>query len=179
MSRIRVYMAISLDGFVADAEHGVDWLPHEEVHETEALGFGEFIEQVGCMLMGRSTYDFVAGFDGPWSYPERVPVLVASTRDLTPKVPQVRRVEGDIEELLAEAKREAGGLDVYLDGGRIVQAALEKDLVDELVLTRVPKALGAGIPLFAPPRKDFEIVSHARYGSMLQTTLRPVRVQQG
>jgi dihydrofolate reductase len=169
----RVYLAMSLDGYIAGPGGDISWLPHEEVEETEALTFEQHMAEVGCMLMGRATYDFVAGFEGPWPYGE-VPVLVASRRAFEPKVPTVARVEGGIAELLKQAQHLAGEGVVYLDGGNLVQQALAAGLVEELVLTQVPKALGEGIALFAPPLSAFEIVSHARYGSMLQMRLRPL-----
>ena len=155
MSRVRVYLAGSLDGCIAGPNHEIDWL-EEPVPEREgctengALGFHDFMAQVGAMLMGRSTYDLVAGF-GPWHSGD-IPVLVATNRPLEPMVPTVRSVSGDVADLLAKAKREAGDRDVYLDGGDIVRQALARDLVDELhhdedlvaVLAEVEQAHGVG-----------------------------------
>lgn len=170
----RVYLAMSLDGYIAGPGGDISWLPHEEVEQTEALGFAEHFAQIGCMLMGRATYDFVYGFDGPWPYGE-MPVHVATTRPLDPKVPTVQAVQGSIEELLAAAQAVAGDKMVYLDGGALVRQAIDAGLVDELVLTIVPKALGEGIGLFTgiATMQDYEITASARYGSMMQLRLRP------
>ena len=176
---VRVYLAMSLDGLIAGPGGDISWLPHEAVEHTDALTFERHMAEVGCMLMGRATYDFVEGFEGPWPYGE-VPVLVASRRELTPKVATVRRVEGDIAELLAQARHLADGAVVYLDGGDLVRQAIDANLVDELVLTIVPKALGEGVGLFTgvARRQDYRITAAERYGSMLQVRLKPAGLEQ-
>jgi dihydrofolate reductase len=170
----RVYLACSFDGYIAGSDHDVDWLDVLEIPtESDAMGFEEFLGQVGCMLMGRKTYDFVEK-QGTWPYGD-LPVLVATHRPLTPVVPTVRAVSGDIADLLGEAQRIAGDADVYLDGGATVQQALNQRLVDELTLTVVPVLLGGGVRLFDDliERSWWEYVRYERYGEMVQITLRP------
>lgn len=145
MSRVRVFLATSLDGFLAGPDDQLDWLPgHGEGAEDT---FSPFFAEIGAMLMGRRTYEIVAGFPS-WPYGQ-TPVLVASARPLPSTQKTVRRVEGPIEAMVQAARQAAGGRDVYLDGGALVRSALEAGLVDELTLTLVPVALGRGKPLFA------------------------------
>lgn len=181
-SRVRVYMACSLDGFIAGPDHDVSWLeedlsaPGDLEPDPAAVEFDDFMAEVGAMLMGRSTYEVVVGFN-EWPY-DQTPVLVATRRPLEPVVPTVRRVEGDIVELVAQAKAAAGPGDVYLDGGDLIRQALDADLVDELIVTRVPVLLGAGTRLYegVASRKRFQFVAHRPMrGGMLQVTLRAVR----
>lgn len=174
--RVRVYMACSLDGFIAGPNEELDWLEHGAPAPdapTQALGFAEFMAQVGAMLMGRNTHDLVKRF-GAWHYGE-IPVLVATRRELDPAAPSVRAVQGDIGELIAQAKAAAGEGDVYLDGGDVVRQALEADLVDELCITMVPMLLGEGIPLWRGlgRRIPLQAVDHRSFGGMVQLTLRP------
>lgn len=179
MTRIRVYMACSLDGYVADADHGVDWLerdhtaPGDLTPDPAVLDFHTFFGQVGAMLMGRATYDFVAG-SGHWWYGE-TPVLVATRRALEPVAPTVQAVAGDIDELLARARAAAGERDVYLDGGDIVRQAIDAGLVDEMTLTLVPVLLGRGVRLFEQLEgsSDWQFTDHRTHpGGMVQVTLR-------
>ncbi len=179
MSRVRVYMACSLDGFVAGPDHDLAWLhaPPPEgsppVEDSTALQFGDFMGQVGAMLMGRNTHDTVAAMGVEWPYGD-VPVLVPTHRALTPAAPTVRAVSGDIADIVADAKAAAGDGDVYLDGGDLVRQALDAGLVDELCLTLVPILLAEGIPLFAGlrVRQDLVFVEEHRLGHMVQVTLR-------
>jgi len=92
MGRVRVFIASSVDGFIAGPDDELDWLSGREgVEDT----FTPFMEGVGAMLMGRRTYDVVAGFDAPWPY-GATPVLVATSRAMEPKERTVRAVHGYI-----------------------------------------------------------------------------------
>jgi dihydrofolate reductase len=145
--RVRVFCAVSLDGFLAGVNDDLSWLPGPS-DDGDDGGFAAFLSEVGALLMGRRTYDVVAGFDVPWPYGERA-VLVATHQPLPEARPQVRAVAGPIHALVAQARDAARGQDVYVDGGHLVRDALDAGLVDELTLTLVPVVLGQGIPLFA------------------------------
>lgn len=154
--RIRVFIATSLDGFIAGPSDELDWLPEHEEGEVEDT-FTPFFAQVGAMLMGRRTYDVVMGMDVPWPYGE-TPVLVATRRALPSGPPGVRSATGTIAELVAEAREVAAGKDVYLDGGDLIRQALDAGLVDELIVTVVSTVLGQGIPLFAGLSRRHDLV---------------------
>jgi dihydrofolate reductase len=180
--KVRVYIASSIDGFIAGPDDDLSWLPAADQiagatdTDPDALQYDDFIAGVGALLMGRGTYDVVRGFGGPWPYGDRT-VLVATNRALDEDPPAtVRAVQGSIVELIEEAKNAADGMDVYLDGGTLVRQAAEADLVDDLTITIAPIALGSGHPLFAgmSERYPLEIVSHHRSGGgMLQIRVRP------
>lgn len=168
---IRIFIACSLDGFIAGPDDDLSWLPEDR---GEDHGFDAFMAQTGALLMGRATYDVVAGFDGPWPYGD-TPVLVATTRPLEPKVPTVRAVSGTPRELLA-AVREVTDGGVYLDGGTLIREFLDEGLVDELTVTVVPVVLGAGAPLFAgvTRRRALRLVSERAFPSgLVQLVYRP------
>ncbi|MBK8014527.1 MAG: dihydrofolate reductase family protein [Deltaproteobacteria bacterium] len=145
MSKVRVFVATSIDGFIAGPNDELDWLSGREgVEDT----FTPFFRQIGALLMGRRTYDVVSTFDGPWPY-EETPVLVATNRPLSPDKTSVRRATGTIQEMVADARHLASGRDIYVDGGALIRSALDADLVDELTITLIPVILGTGVPLFA------------------------------
>jgi len=168
-----VFIASSLDGFIAGPEDELDWLDFDgEIDDT----FTPFFADVGAMLMGRRTYDVVSGFEGDWPYGD-TPVLVATSRPLDGTIPTVRAVSGDVTEMLATARDAAAGRDVYLDGGELIRSALEADLVDEMTITMIPVVLGAGRPLFAGVgnRHDLELISSRPIGSgLVELVYRPV-----
>ena len=148
MSRVRVFCATSLDGFLAGPDDDLSWLPGPDP-SGEDHGFGALLAETGALLMGRRTFDVVAGFGGTWPYGDR-PVFVATNRPLhAPEGVPARAVYGDIATLVAHARAAAQGKDVYLDGGSLARQALDAGLVDEVTLTLVPVVLGAGVPLFA------------------------------
>ena len=102
-SRVHVYVASSIDGFIAGPDDDLGWLPQPEGPAPPDYGFAQFMNRTGALLMGRRTYDIAQGFDGAWPYGDR-PVLVATHRTLSPIRPSVRAVRGDIHELIAAAK---------------------------------------------------------------------------
>ena len=172
MSRIRVFIACSLDGFIAGPKDELDWLPsdHEGIEDT----FTPFLAQIGALLMGRRTFDVCCGF-AEWPYGE-TPVLVATARPLRSTRPTVEPVGGAIEEIVEVARARAGGRDVYLDGGALIRSALDARLIDEITVTSIPLILGRGLPLFAgvTQRHGLDFVEHRHIGGgLVQTTYRP------
>ena len=127
--RVRVFIATSLDGFIAGPDHDLSWLP--EPRPGEDFGYEAFMARTGAILMGRSTYEIAAAFD-PWPYGE-TPVLVATRRELdAPAAPTVEPVSGTPQELVGLAHERAVGRDIYLDGGDLIRQVLDAGLVDEL-----------------------------------------------
>jgi dihydrofolate reductase len=175
--RVRVFIASSLDGFIAGPNDDLSWLPTPDPELTD-FGYGAFMSGVGAMLMGRKTYDVVAGFDGPWPYGER-PVLVATNNPPpTPAAPTVRFISGEIEAMVAAAKEAAGEGDVYIDGGLMIRQALDAGLIDELIVSIIPVVLGHGSPLFAglQARRALTLITTSVLpGGIVQLTYRTAR----
>jgi len=149
---IQLYIAASLDGFVADVDGGFDWL--DPYNGDDDHGYGEFIEGVGALVMGADTYELFFGplRDVSWPYGAR-PTWVFTHRSFA-VVPgaDVRFVSGDVRSVAEEVRASAGGLDVWLvGGGDLVAQFLDAGLLDVVRLFVIPVALGAGIPLWRGP----------------------------
>lgn len=179
--RVRVYIATSLDGFIAGPGDDLTWLTGSDAanpggeSDPEALTFDSFFSDVGAVLMGRGTFDVVHKMEW-WGYADR-PVLVATHRELGGDVRDtVRAVSGSVHEIVALAKEAADGRDVYIDGGDLIRQAADADLLDDITITIAPIALGAGHPLFTGLRKRYpvEVVGHHTFeGGMVQIRARP------
>ena len=149
MGRVRVFIACSLDGFIAAEDNDLSWLPVPGEGDDDA-GYGAFMADIGAVLVGRTTFDVVAGMNLPESPWGGRPALVLSHRPLPAAAwPTARLVAGHIVDVVAMAKKAAGDQDVYIDGGAVIRAALDEGLIDELTVTIVPAILGRGTPLFA------------------------------
>ncbi|MFZ2871805.1 dihydrofolate reductase family protein [Zavarzinia sp.] len=170
--RISVFIATSLDGFIATEAGGIDWLSTVEDEHGEDYGYGAFIADIDAVVMGRKTFDMVAGFD-PWPFGDKR-VIVLSHRDLGPAPEGVERHEGDLALLVARLG-EDGVRRVYLDGGETIRQGLAEDLVDDMTLSRVPVMLGKGRPLFGPdvPYGRWQLLGSRHYPTgLVQATYR-------
>lgn len=141
--RVSVYLAVSLDGHIARADGGLDWLAPMQV-EGEDYGYAAFFSDIDTLVMGRATYDTALGFD-PWPYSGKR-VVVMTRRALASRHGEVAR-DGDIAQVLDDLARD-GVRHVYLDGGDVVRQGLAADVVDALTLSVVPVVLGSGRRLF-------------------------------
>lgn len=145
-----VYLAVSVDGYIADADGGVAWLDDIEHDEADGdMGYGDLIESVDCIVMGSKSYRTVRGFDVPWPYTIPVIVLSSSPVDIPPELAaSVRHLNHSPAEL-AKILPAQGVHRVYVDGGDTVRRFLRAGLVDKVTLTQIPVLLGSGISLFA------------------------------
>ena len=149
-----VFIATSLDGFIAREDGALDWLPLDDV---EPHGYEEFIATVDALVMGRKSLEAVLTFDS-WLYGSK-PVVVLSRTMRELKVP-----EGAVCELMAGTPQEIvdrlsqrGWKHLYIDGGVTIQGFLNAGLIQRLIVTRIPVLLGSGIPLFGPLSQDIRL----------------------
>ncbi|GAB5409568.1 MAG: dihydrofolate reductase family protein [Balneolaceae bacterium] len=145
----KVYIASSLDGFIAKPDGDVDWLDHPSYTlEGEGFGYTEFMDSISALIMGRNTYEKVLTF-GEWHYSK--PVFVITSQDLN--IPdeltdKVFLIKGSPSEIVSELANK-GFSSLYIDGGKTIQSFLKEGLISEMTITQIPVLLGDGIPLFA------------------------------
>ena len=152
--KVSVYIATSLEGFIARKNGDIDWLTGGQ-NDTD-YGYAEFMSNIDHIVMGRNTYEKVLTFGG-WPYDKKV--IVLSSRDLTLPPELTDKVEAlhlSPEELLRELERR-GSRHIYLDGGVTIQRFLRARLVDELTITLIPTLIGEGLPLFGPLEQDVKL----------------------
>jgi len=143
-----VYIATSLDGYIARADGSLDWLDHDSGGDD--YGFAAFLDSVDTLVMGRTTFEQVLCFD-QWPYGQRRFVVMSRTRQsftVPDHVTATIQVSSASPRELMVALGGAGARHVYVDGGQVIQAFLREGLVDEITISRLPVLLGDGIPLF-------------------------------
>ena len=145
MRKLRLYIATSLDGFIAGPNGELDWL---EVGGESDYGYAEFYASVDATIMGNSTYQVALSVPS-FPYPEKTNYVF--TRGTPPaNTPHVRFVSGDIAAAV-RALKEQPGRDIWLvGGGQVNTVMLNAGLIDDAIVTMFPTVLGSGIPLFAP-----------------------------
>ena len=146
MSNI-VYIATSLDGFIARKDDTIEWLMDLPNPTQSDYGFAEFMAGIDAILIGRRTFDTVLTF-GTWPYTKPVFVLSRTLKVLPEHVRhQATLLSGAPTEITARLRAQ-GCEHLYIDGGNVIQGFLRDNLIDEMTITRVPILLGSGIPLF-------------------------------
>ena len=143
---LRAFLAVSLDGYIADRRGGVGWL---DPHFTPEIDFQAFWRTIGATVMGRATWDWTVAHGYPIEAGGRR--IVQTHRPLKNAPPSVEAFAGDVRKLAAELRRELTGTgkDVCLFGGGESIASFDAHgLVDRWELAIMPALLGDGIPLF-------------------------------
>lgn len=141
-----VYIGTSLDGFIARADGDLDWLT--QFADDDAIhAYEEFMKRIDAIIIGRGTFEKILSFPS-WPYEKKAFVLSSSLKQL----PDTLR---DKATLLSMKPRELlsylsgmGFSSVYVDGGKVIQGFLKEDLIDELIISKVPVLIGNGIALF-------------------------------
>jgi len=153
--KISVYIATSLDGFIARKNGDIDWLPAAD-DSGEDYGYKEFISSIDLLVMGRHTYEKVLTFE-TWPYLDKKVIVLSSSnprlpKELADKVEVLNQTPRDLLKTLTGK----GARHVYLDGGKTIQLFLKEGLVDELTITTIPVLIGEGLSLFGPLNQDIK-----------------------
>jgi dihydrofolate reductase len=160
MAKAVYYCAMSLDGYIATEDDGLEWLTQYEggFERTDAEPmegtYDRFYEGVGALVMGSTTYEWVLAEVDEWPYAGK-PTWVLSSRDLP--IPRghdgdVHIVEADVSDVCDETGSAAGERGLWVvGGGNVASQFADRGLLDEVQVTIVPVALGMGKPLFDRP----------------------------
>jgi dihydrofolate reductase len=154
-----VFIATSLDGFIARSDGRIDWLDEANrlIPPGEDCGFASFFASVDALVMGRATFETLLKFP-EWPY-ESKPLYVLSNTltTLPPGTPGTVRLLAPNPEEVVRFCATQGHKHLYIDGGRTIQGFLSAGLIDELTITVIPVLLGEGIPLFTKLHADVHL----------------------
>ncbi len=147
MSKIILYIATSQDGFIADKNGGVDWLPQpKDDAELETVGYKDLISRVDTILMGSSSHKQIIGF-GDWGWPDKQ-TYVFTSKPLESEQPHIMITHDSPVQFMAKMKDRKSDKDIWLLGGAaLAKSFAQGGLIDEIILTIIPQILGDGIPL--------------------------------
>ena len=166
MRQVIVYIACSLDGYIAKPDGDINWLSMVEA-PPEDYGYAAFIQTVDTIVMGRKTYEKVLSFGIPWPHVGRKCYVLSKTR--TGSDENVEFYGGDLGDLVAALRQQEGG-HIYCDGGgEVVHSLLQHGLADRYIVSIIPILLGDGIRLFKPgfPEQPLHLISSRAYASGL------------
>jgi len=201
--RFSVFIAASVDGFIARLDGDVAWLDRScndgsgpgagDADASEALGCGRdcgytnFMASIDTLVMGRKTFEKVLSFPPPWPYGSKRVVVLSSRAQLD--IPSelresVSHLPGELsaEALAARLTSEFQTRHAYVDGGVTIQRLLRAGMIDDMVISRIPVLLGAGLPLFASLPHDV-LLHHERTvafpNGIVQSTYRVLDRESG
>lgn len=143
-----VFIAKSLDGYIADKNGGIDYLHSVPNPDNLDMGYNALTEKIDAIVMGRATFEKVLSFGIPWPYTKPVYVVSTTLKTLPEELKgKVELVNGTLNEILEQIHRQ-GNTQLYIDGGSLIQSFLKEDRIDEMIISTIPILIGGGIPLF-------------------------------
>jgi len=149
MGKVILYIATSADGFIADKNGGVDWLPQPpEEDTTDKVGYKALLKNVDIIIMGSKSYAQILGF-GDWAWPDKTTYVF--THRTFPKADSIIFVNEKPSDLIAHLTAKFPEQNVWLLGGaQLITSFAQEKLIDECIITIAPVAIGTGIPLNLP-----------------------------
>lgn len=156
MNKIILYIAISQDGFIADENRGVDWLPHPQDF-TDDFGFHSLLERISTIVMGANSYHQILGF-GDWAWGDKQ-TYVFTTKAIESKRPDIIFVHESPKEFVENLRNNHLEGDLWLLGGaELIKSFAKEKLIDECIITIIPIQLEKGIRLELP-YEDFDLIA--------------------
>jgi dihydrofolate reductase len=182
VGRTQYYTATSLDGFIADERHSLDWLFTRQQDRSGPLNYAGFVADVGAIAMGATTYEWILDHEfadkdpAEWKWPYEVPGWVFTHRVLREvQDADIRFVSGDVAPVHQEMARAAGEKNLWMvGGGDLVGQFADAGLLDEVIVYVAPVTLGAGAPLL-PRRLELQPEEISRNGDFVAARYSIVR----
>ena len=176
---VKVFIAASLDGYIADQYGSVDFLYQYPEPAGEDMGYYNFMSTIDALVMGRKTFETVLGFGVEWPYTKPVFVWTSHLKSVPKELePKVQLINGNPKQIISMLN-EKNLHNIYVDGAKAIQSFLNEDLIDEMTITTIPSLLGSGIPLFNGISKAvyFEAVESKTYShGVIQSVFKKVRL---
>lgn len=152
-----VFIATSLDGFIARPDGDIDWLMNPDYDiEGEDFGYSSYISTVDAILMGRNSFEKVLTL-GDWHYTKPVIVLTSRSLDIPEHLTDKVSVSSGTVHGILQQMESRGYQHLYIDGGVTIQQFLQAGAINELTITLIPVLLGEGIPLFGSLNSDIKL----------------------
>ena len=161
-----VYIATSVDGFIAKKDGSVDWLhtagiPEADMGNQADMGMTEYMESVDCLIMGRKCMETISNMNltpEQWPYGSTRIIALSNTVKQAPDnvKDKIEMYSGDLQALVSKLESE-GHQHAYIDGGTTIQTFINLQLINEMTITHAPVLLGEGILLFGKTIKDIKL----------------------
>jgi len=175
MRKVILYIAMSLDGYIADSDGNIDWLGGEDPEYKGDYGYQQFIDGVDTVIMGYNTYHQVTTELAPNAWPYAGMATYVMTRKQLADQPDITFTAESVADLLKRLKLD-NGKNIWICGGaNLVNQVMSAELIDEYHLSIMPIMLGGGIRLFdaSHPQQALKLVQTADINGILDVIYRP------
>ncbi|MBK6967363.1 MAG: dihydrofolate reductase [Bacteroidales bacterium] len=166
MRKAVLFIAMSLDGYIADENGDIGFLNSVEM-EGEDYGYSAFVATTDVVILGRKTWETVLSFNVAQPYEGKKVYVISGNK---PSVEgNVEYYGDDLPDLVRKLKAEIG-LDLFIDGGsQVIHTLLKERLIDRMIISIIPILLGDGIPLFRPgfPSQNLKLIKTGEFTSGL------------
>lgn len=170
MRKVVLYIAMSLDGYIADNQGGVAWL-NGQGNDTENMDtYSEFVKDIDTILMGRNTYNQIVTELSPTEWPYRDFTTYVFTHNKSKSTEKIEFTDENPVKLL-KALKACNGKDIWICGGADLIGQLRRsDLIDKYIVTIIPTLLGKGIRLFGEIEKEQKLflTKTQKYNGMVE-----------
>ncbi len=157
MRKIILYIAVSLDGYIADKSGSVDWLAGQDEEAENEDTYSEFIKDIDTVVMGWNTYAQIRRELSPEKWPYENLISYVITHRCEASTEKIRFVREEPCELTTRLK-ETPGKNIWICGGAgVIQPLLQRNLIDEYHISVIPAILGDGIPLFGKSGRKIQL----------------------
>lgn len=171
MRKIKLYIAVSIDGYIAGPDGELDWLSGYPITPELNYGYEDFFESIDTVIIGGRTYRDILNMDVVYPYKDKKSYIITRNTINSPKK-NIIYITNGIENNISELKKREGK-DIWLvGGGEIVSLFLNQNWIDEMIITYIPILLGEGIRLFPNKAKESKwslIQSQAFINGVIQT----------
>ncbi len=170
MRKVILYIAMTLDGMIADEHEGLSFLEPYDGLDSVKTSYEQLMGQTDTLLMGRRTYEVIQSFGIDWPYPNHQCYVYG--KNVQPN-PNIKIIDSDVSSHVKQMLKE-DGKDIWLvGGGKLVNTLLSNDLIDQMIITLIPIVLGKGVPLFLPLQdtKKFELISSTTDSGLIMLTV--------
>lgn len=159
ITKVSVFIATSFDGFIAREDGNLDWLDevNKDAPKGEDCGYKDFISTIDTLIMGRNTFEKVLSF-GFWPYDgTKVIVLTSKEIQISEELKDKVEVSSEKPQDLIHRLEKQGQKKLYIDGGMVIQSFLRENLIDVIIVTKMPILIGQGISLFGKLKEDVKL----------------------
>lgn len=154
--KVILYIAMSLDGYIAREDGSIDWLDALEMTEEDTT-YEDFYQMIDTVVLGRKTFDQIQNELSPEVYPYEGVRSFVMTSKVQENSGNIYFVDKDIRTLIKKIKHEPGKNIWIVGGNSIIQPLVKENLIDEYIIAVVPTILGSGIPLFGDIDKEIPL----------------------